>query len=203
MRRKTFIPKKTDIMPVKKVFLYRAGFKGSKIEMDDTMRDNVNSIYLYGLEIAEPKLFYKTFSVNEIPERIIPGVFNGIRRITIFVSTLGYKIDEEIENLIKKEQMLKASLLDAWGSESIEVLNERFDARLRAKNGKGTMRFSPGYGDVDIRVNTDILKLLNVVEVISDSKTGILKPRKSTTCLIGWYSGWGDNNERTNNRYTS
>lgn len=188
MRRKIFIPEKTDIMPAKKLFLYRAGFKGSKIEMDDAMRDNVNSIYLYGLEIAKPQLFYKTLPVNEIPERIIPGVFNGIKKITIFVSTLGYKIDEEIENLIKKEQMLKASLLDAWGSESIEALNERFDAKLRTKNGKGTMRFSPGYGDVDIRVNTDILRLLNVVEVMSDSKTGILKPRKSTTCLIGWYN---------------
>ena len=187
MKSEVFIPEKSDIMPSKKLFLYRAGFKGRQIEMDDVMKENINSIYLHGLRIARPKLFYKTFRIDEVPEQVIPGIFEGTKRITIFVSTLGYEIDEEIERLFEEGKVLKANLLDAWGSEAVEALNERFDAKLRARNGKGTMRFSPGYGDVDIRVNFDILELLGVVEVVSDRKTGILRPRKSTTCLIGWY----------------
>ncbi len=187
MKSEVFIPEKSDIMPSKKLFLYRAGFKGRQIEMDDVMKENINSIYLHGLRIARPKLFYKTFRIDEVPEQVIPGIFEGTKRITIFVSTLGYEIDEEIERLFEEGKVLKANLLDAWGSEAVEALNERFDAKLRARNGKGTMRFSPGYGDVDIRVNFDILDLLGVVEVVSDRKTGILRPRKSTTCLIGWY----------------
>ncbi len=187
MKSEVFIPEKSDIMPSKKLFLYRAGFKGRQIEMDDVMKENINSIYLHGLRIARPKLFYKTFRIDEVPEQVIPGIFEGTKRITIFVSTLGYEIDGEIERLFEEGKVLKANLLDAWGSEAVEALNERFDAKLRARNGKGTMRFSPGYGDVDIRVNFDILELLGVVEVVSDRKTGILRPRKSTTCLIGWY----------------
>jgi len=51
---------------------------------------------------------------------------------------------------------------------------------------RGTMRFSPGYGNVDVRWNKYIVELLNVegIEVLS---SGIMLPRKTTTCMIGWY----------------
>ena len=49
------------------------------------------------------------------------------------------------------------------------------------------MRYSPGYGDLDIRVNKDILNLLNAHRKIgvTVTDTGIMIPRKSVVALIG------------------
>jgi len=78
-------------------------------------------------------------------------------------------------------------LLDAWASEALEALNESFDKELRQKFGEGTMRFSPGYGDVDIRMNQYIVKELIRVENVRVLSSGEMVPRKTTTCMIGWY----------------
>jgi len=49
------------------------------------------------------------------------------------------------------------------------------------------MRFSPGYGDVDIRMNHYIVKELIKVEKVKVLSSGEMVPRKTTTCMIGWY----------------
>ncbi|AZR72687.1 methionine synthase [Anoxybacter fermentans] len=181
-----YIPEIHEIMPSKRVYLFRAGFKGKNIILDNVMRNLVNSIYTRGLEISEPKLYYTTLPIGDIPPEIIPASFAGSQRMTIFVSTLGKRIDKEIEAYAALEKVLHATLLDAWGSEALETLNKSFDNKLRSKYGKGTRRFSPGYGDIDIRLNSLILELLQVHDVVANPKTGILLPRKSTICMIGW-----------------
>ena len=86
--------------------------------------------------------------------------------------------------------MLISTLLDAWASEAIEALNSTFDEKLRKQFGQGTRRFSPGYDDIDIRKNYDIVKNLLKTDIVTvNQNTGIITPRKSTICMIGWYSG--------------
>ncbi|MCK4257860.1 MAG: hypothetical protein KAX49_02720 [Halanaerobiales bacterium] len=191
---KLYIPKSDEIMPSKRAYFFRAGFKGNPIVLDDIMRNLANSIYARGLEISEGRLFYKTMPIEEIPKLvngmiIIPEIFKNIKSITFFVSTLGKKIDQAIEDYLAQQKVLQATLLDAWASEALEELNQSFDAWLRDQSGEGTRRFSPGYGDVDIRVNNFILDLLEVDSVCASLETGILLPRKSTVCMIGFEGG--------------
>ncbi len=82
--------------------------------------------------------------------------------------------------------VFESYILDAWGSEAVEELNESFDKKLREQYGKGTMRFSPGYGDVDVRMNKYFVKKLLGIDEIDVLESGILVPRKSTVCMIGW-----------------
>jgi D-ribose pyranose/furanose isomerase RbsD len=47
------------------------------------------------------------------------------------------------------------------------------------------MRFSPGYGDLHITVNKIYAELLGVTDKITVLDTGLMIPRKTTTCIAG------------------
>ena len=182
-----FHPKKVDYLPSKKMYLLRAGFKGSKHNLDKTMLDLANEIYIESIPLVNAEIVYETVSIHNLKEIQVPKKFQGTQEITFFVSTIDKVIDNRIEKLYNNEQQTKAILMDAWASESIEELNERFDMSLREKHNKGTMRFSPGYGDIELTENNKIIKYLDCKTVKAHPISGMLIPQKSTVCMIGWY----------------
>jgi len=180
-----FIPDKTDYMPEKKLFLARAGIRYTEAINDENIIKDINKIYLLGLECARPKLFWRTFQRIELPDYSIPSQFAKYDRFLIFVSTLGKEIDEKIEELSNVSVYL-GFLLDSWASESLEKLNDTFEEKFKKENAKElTMRFSPGYGDLDIRMNKEYVELLNLDSEITVLNSGIMIPRKTTTCIAG------------------
>ncbi len=179
-------PDKGECLPDKKIVFVRAKAKYSKeIREYPELMQRFNEIFLKALQIIEPQVYYTTVPIDILPEKLIPSVFCGAKKITLFVSTLGSRIDSMIADLFDCGKTFDGFIVDAWASEALEALNESFDGKLRKKFGKGTMRFSPGYGDIDIRMNRFIVKLLNADVEVLDS--GVMLPRKTTTCMIGWY----------------
>ncbi|MEA1884473.1 MAG: methionine synthase [Thermotogota bacterium] len=182
-----FHPHKADYLPSKKHYLLRAGFKGVQNELDRTMLNLTNEIYLEAIPLVEAQIAHQTIAVENVGKIKIPMKFKGINRITYFVSTIGKKIEERIERYSHFGETTKAVLLDAWGSEALEELNENFDKFLRKKHHKGTMRFSPGYSDLNLSENKKIIDLLRCHIVSAHPISGMLSPQKSTVCMIGWY----------------
>jgi len=179
-----YYPNRVDCMPDKKVFLARAGARNGRIE--ETLIHRVNELFLKALETIEPVVYYTTEEITSLPEEIIPSIFEVVEQVTIFLSTLGFSIDLLISQLAENGKTFDALIVDSWASEALETLNEHFDRSLREKFGKGTMRFSPGYGNVDLRVNTYIVKELLKVDQVQVLSSGVMIPRKTTTCMIGW-----------------
>ncbi len=180
-----YVPEKFEYMPDKNIFLARAGTRYSKINDLDFLR-RVNELFLMALASVEPVVYYETVSAKALPEAAMPNIFKGVKTLTVFVSTLGNEFDKLIERYSGSD-LFAAFILDAWGSEAVESLNERFDRLLRERFGEGTMRFSPGYGNVDITMNKYLVKDLLKIAEIEVLETGIMIPRKSTVCMIGWY----------------
>jgi len=179
--------KKGDWLPSKKLYLLRAGFQGVENKLDHNMLNLTNEIYLEAISLVHPKLFYQTVSVQTIRTITIPKQFEGISDITFFCSTLGGSIEKRIEAYSLSGETTKGALLDAWGSESLEALNDQFDKHLHQTHKKGTMRFSPGYSDVPLSENKRIIDFLHCPIVQAHPKSGMLIPQKSTVCMIGWY----------------
>lgn len=188
MMTKIFYPEKAWCLPDKKSYWARAGLPSSPATLDPELIIKANAIYLSALEHIQPVVYYLTVKPAQLPSEIIPATFGQVKSITFFVSTLGHKFDSQVNDLNRLGHTLEMFLLDSWGSESLESLNRRFDCHLREKHGGGTRRFSPGYGSVDIRMNSFIIKqLLNLPEQeIQVLESGTMLPRKTTTCLIGW-----------------
>jgi hypothetical protein len=159
--------------------------------MDKKMRDTLNEIYIEGMKLTKALVYYDTYKISELSQYEIPEKFKNIDYMTYFCSSIGDDVDKKIEEYQQNGEILKASFLDAWGSESVEEINEQFDQKLRENYGEGTMRFSPGYGEITIFENIKILHLLGVDEnrITTHPKSGVLIPQKSTVCMIGWHSG--------------
>jgi len=181
----TFIPEKYQYMPSKKIFLARAGARYKNIVNDEKLMEIVNKIYLLGISSVSPVVYWDKFSKTSIPEDAIPEKFLEYNNFLICVSTLGTQFDETIEE-ISKTSTTEAMLLDAWGSEALEALNDNFQyGYLQSIPIKTTMRFSPGYGDLNIIVNKTYVELLGISEKIKVNDFGLMVPRKTTTFIAG------------------
>jgi len=182
-----FVPEKVSCMPDKRIFLARAGARYNFLVKEADFLERANKLFLEGFSHIDPVIYHITSDANALPPQLLPSIFQGVKRVTVFISTLGEEIDNLISSYLNQGKTFDAFLLDAWASESLEVMNESFDKELRQQFGEGTMRFSPGYGDVDIRMNHYIVKELIKMEKVKVLSSGEMVPRKTTTCMIGWY----------------
>lgn len=114
----------------------------------------------------------------------------GCRQILLFAATVGLEIDR----LIARYGIIspvKSVIYQAIGAERIESLCDAFEADVRKKaeeNGKYIRpRFSPGYGDLELDLQTKIFDVLNCGKriglTLNDSL--LMSPSKSVTAIIG------------------
>lgn len=107
--------------------------------------------------------------------------------VVIFAATVGVGIDR----LIAKYSRLspaRAVLLQAVGAERIEALCDRFCETLPAETQRRTRpRFSPGYGDLPLTVQRDIMQTLDCARRIglTLNESLLLSPTKSVTAFVG------------------
>lgn len=174
-----------EIMPSKRVYLARAGARYSELVRDESLNEEANRVYLLGLEIAEPVVYWRFVSVEEIPPRLVPSRIGGFDTYVVMVSTLGEKIDRTIEDL-SRESTLRAFLLDSWASEALEKLNNSFQRTFeKTRDVRTSFRFSPGYGDLPLDANADFVDMLSLRGKIVVLPSGVLIPRKTTACIMG------------------
>lgn len=114
----------------------------------------------------------------------------GCKQVVLFAVTLGAGADALI-NRWKHADSIRSLVLDACATQLIEehceeiqrqIWSEAADAGLSA-----TWRFSPGYGDLSLDIQPEILEALNASRYIGLTCTEhfIMLPRKSVTALIG------------------
>lgn len=183
-----YVPEKSECMPKKNILFARAGVRYSRGVEDVELLRRTNALFLEGLNLINPVIHYKTVLREELPVKLVPESFGETKRLTVFLSTLGFGIVERVDEYACAGRVFDAFLLDSWASESLEALNDSFDRQLRQEFGEGTRRFSPGYGKVDVRMNRYIVEEFLGLESVRALKSGALVPRKTTTCMIGWFS---------------
>lgn len=107
--------------------------------------------------------------------------------VILMAATTGVGLDR----LIAKYGYLspaRALMLSAIGTERIEALCDNFCTRAEKKSGRyHGMRFSPGYGDLELSVQREIFSVLGCEKRIglflSDSL--MMTPSKSVTAFVG------------------
>lgn len=115
------------------------------------------------------------------------------KKAIVFAATVGHGIDR----MIKKESLFspaKSLCLQALGSERVESLCDAFNEEMKTyfeKRGyKLKPRFSPGYGDLSIELQKELLPALNSAKLlgISLGDNLMMSPSKSVTAIIGIYN---------------
>lgn len=111
--------------------------------------------------------------------------------VTLQVSTIGPKLEDKVEE-IKNSDASAAFYLEMVGGWMADYIAEKVDSLIEPeilKNGYArTMRYSPGYGDWELKAQAEVLRLLEGsklgIRLFEDSY--IMIPRKSVTAAIGW-----------------
>lgn len=110
----------------------------------------------------------------------------GCGTACVFAATVGMNADRLISRYSRLSPA-KALMFDAIGTERIESLCDAFCDDVRGEYGSIRPRFSPGYGDLPLELQTDLFKVLDCQHLIgltlNDSM--LMSPSKSVTAIVG------------------
>ena len=112
----------------------------------------------------------------------------GCTKVVLMAATLGSGVDTLLRKL-QKTEMPKALLTDAMAGAAIEQICDDVQAELQRKMPlfRQTWRFSPGYGDLPLSMQDDLLAAVEAGKRIGLATTQghMLTPMKSVTAIIG------------------
>lgn len=120
-----------------------------------------------------------------VESRDLCRVLTDCNTAYIMGATIGIEVDRLITRLHITSPS-EAFITDGLASAAAESLAEYADTALRG-NEKKPMRFSPGYGDLPLDIQPDILKMLNAEYTlgIKLNKSLLMTPLKSVTAVMG------------------
>jgi len=174
----------------------KLGF-GRAEDIPKEFRRTVERAYEELLNVARPVVLWRDFDVDnplsfdsmKLTGELAEKHLSGSKIITVFLATLGKRVDEKIEEYFRNGEDLLAFFIDGIASEMVEYALRKVDAELRMErfNLEGSFRISPGYGDLPLSLNKKIVEIFKDevdVNVIEDSY--VLVPRKTITAFVGW-----------------
>lgn len=126
------------------------------------------------------------FGFTEVKSSDLAKNLKGCNEVYIFAATLGTKLDLEINRALLTSPAL-AVALDAVGSAAIEGVANSINNQLKLDDKNLKPRFSPGYGDLDLSFQKQVVSVLDTHRKIGLSLTDglMLTPTKSITAIIG------------------
>lgn len=169
---------------------------------DPEMNARVQSALSQCGQLSCPQGVYDTYAITETGDKLViqtpvPIVLEGrsinehlrgCQRVTLMAVSIGRSVEFEVDRLFCEREYVQGMILDAAASEYVEQAAEVLDQDIRMENqaSSQTRRFSPGYGDWDIRIQNEIVNAIEADRIgIEVTQSSMLIPRKSITAVIG------------------
>jgi hypothetical protein len=148
------------------------------------------------LGAARPRWIWRALGCQETSKGVrldcglLPGEdlrrhLSGCREAVLLAATLSQGVDA----LLRRTQLCDLSrslVLESCATAAIEEVCDRGEAVIR-ESYPGRSLYSPGYGDLPVTLQGELLALLDAPRQLGLCATGssILTPRKSVTAVIG------------------
>ena len=178
------------------IFRY-AGVRTASVELEQLMEDALSE----AAPLLTGKVCWAEFPVSSTQEMLDLGFakvhsaslsrnLSGCDRILVFGATVGLALDRLIVRYGHTAPS-KALMLQAIGAERIEALCDAFCEKLRQEAAIRGLhlrpRFSPGYGDLPLELQTDIFRVLDCSRRIglTLNESLLMSPSKSVTAIVG------------------
>lgn len=126
-------------------------------------------------------------SVFRVRSRSLCQVLTGCQEAFLFAATTGAGVDREM-NRAACLSAVDGVVSDAMGSAAIEGVCDLVCAELGRLAGRNLRnRFSPGYGDLPIALQPQLIAVLDAGRQIGLTLTGemMMAPMKSVTAIVG------------------
>jgi len=156
-------------------------------ELESVVRERF--IYrIFDLELFDQELL--KLEHFQIRSKHLVKNMTGCRRAVIFAATLGIETDLLIQKTVIGD-VAKAAVMQACAATRMEELCDRIEMAVRKRvepdGCRLRPRFSPGYGDLSLEYQKEILVILEASKKIGVTVTDsyMLTPTKSVTAFIG------------------
>ena len=136
------------------------------------------------ITVTEDMCDFGAFSLNS---KSLAKNLEGSDKAVVFSATAGINIDRLIAKY-SKIMPSRSVMLHAIGTQQIEALCDAFCKDMESETAmQAAIRFSPGYADLSLDAQKDILSLLDAPKRIgvclNDSM--LMSPSKSVTAIVG------------------
>lgn len=169
-----------------KQWLGRLGVNGGA---DERLRVSMEACEKQLLQAARPQGIYRILELDalKLDGTAIRKHLEGCREMTVMAATLGADVDRMLRTAQIRD-MADAFLLDCGASVLIEQVCDLLEKQIRQESDCFlTGRYSPGYGDLPIGTQGQLLEALDAGRKIglTVNKNHIMIPRKSVTAILG------------------
>lgn len=176
------IPKKIH----RKQWLRRMGVRGEGDERLAAAMDKWEPVLLGEIR---PQGIYRILDLDalELEGRAIQKHLKGCREMAVMGVTLGAGTDRLIR-INQVRDMADAVILDCGASVLIEQICDQAEEQIRREtDGFLTGRYSPGYGDLPVKTQEQLVRILDSARKIglTVNSSHIMIPRKSVTAILG------------------
>ena len=149
-------------------------------------------IKTYDLNVQDQAMTIETPMPWQLESQDLKKHFEDCQKVSLIALTLGTEFDDFLAESLQQDAYTKAVMADAMGSAAAEEAANQLSAIVKelaeAQGFNITSRYSPGYGDLPLDKNQNILVALEENEpTIKTLESFLLSPRKSITALIGWH----------------
>ena len=177
------------------------GYKGQDI--DENMASIIEECREEIKKVITPRVIYTYKNIKPNKEGVEVDTTNLILRgddirehlknsneCVLMAVTLGNEVEKKTR-LYEKINLTKALILDACATTAVEEICDIVEDRVKEEavvSGMDiTFRYSPGYGDLPLDVQSSFLRALDAQKKIglTVSENNLLFPRKSVTAIIG------------------
>lgn len=156
-------------------------------EVNKVLKPQVGWCEIYFNNSDYAKLF-SFFNTSDV----FSSMLIDCKKFILFAATIGIGVDKLIEKY-RLVSPVKSVLINGIGSERAEALCDSFTGLMESKYSetgfKLKPRFSPGYGDLPLEIQVEILKILDAQKImglyLNDSY--LITPSKTVTAIIGLY----------------
>lgn len=184
-----------------KVYQDTLKYLGVKKEVDDKTKSAIEECILEVQNAMSFRSIYKVSSVlveNDtiktqnvtFKSKSLSLHLKNAKKVILYSATLGASVDK-ILNAYSKINVFKQVIIQAVATAIIENKIDKEQDELSSvfKNYKIKSRFSPGYGDLSLDYQGEILKELNAQKNVGVylNENNILIPSKSVTAIIGLF----------------
>jgi hypothetical protein len=165
------------------------GYKKKPIEIKEPIKSLITEEKKKLDYLLHPASIYTIVGYDETNKHL---VFKDAEKVAICICTIGPELEQEVKKLMEKNEMTRALILDALGSEAAEEVAIQSDRILAEKaremNLWPSKRFSPGYGKWDIKEQRFIFPMLPAADIgVRLTESCMMVPRKSVSFRINFY----------------
>ena len=185
------------------------GYSGQNL--DDLLDSRVDQLIAQCEAEAAPGFVFQTFPVEHGEDGVrllgsnlvlqgesIRQHLAGARECAVLACTLGLANEASMRKVAARGGALDACVYGAAGSSLVECVADAAEAAVvadaAARGLHANFRFSPGYGDLPLSLQPDIVRVLQADKRLglTPTESCMLIPTKSVTALIGLFDSVQD-----------